>query len=342
MKISAKLDLQTPRSSGSPAIAAVIIAAFRAERWIEPCLVSLIQSVDERHHIYVVDNGENNGSVPNTIACRNYTVLYSDRTLGFAEANNFALVRLGRRFDYFCFLNQDTVSTLGWLDRCIACMEVEPRIGALMPTLTRYDGTGVDPAGELCLKNVSWKLEMETPVGNVEVAVTPQITAAAMVARAEVVVNTGPFDPVFGSYYEDYDLSDRIKASGHVLGICLGSEVAHFSYSACTDPTARIRKDALSLSNRALLTCRRNGSKRWRLAARFFLIELPRRIAAGFLARPGAPSLKAVLIGYLRLARILPRLVSSNYDQSCFDNYLIKIGWNEVRKKQRLAERQNI
>ena len=313
------------------ASAAIIIAAFRCERWIEKCLDSLINSIDSRHHIYVVDNGENNGTVPDTLPFANYTVLKTENTLGFAEANNYALVRLGRGFDYFCFLNQDTISSPGWLDCCIECMESDRTIGAVMPMETLYDGTGIDPACDDCLKMSTSTTNITTSFGETKVALTPQITAAAMVARADLIAQVGPFDPVFESYCEDYDLGDRIASTGHVLGICHGPNIAHYSGSASSNPKARVRREALSLSNRALLRCRRQHSGRWWLAAKYLCCGLPRRIAAAALGRPGAPTLEAVYIGYSRLAKILPRMFSAKTDQIHFNRYLCDIGWGKVR-----------
>ncbi len=326
-------ELPPDHGSGA-AVAAIIIAAFRCERWIKPCLESLVNSIDERHHIYVVDNGENNGTVPDVLSFANYTVLKTERTLGFAEANNYALVRLGRGFDYYCFLNQDTISTPGWLDCCIECMESDTAVGAVMPMETLYDGTGIDPACDDCLqKSTSTSKIVTTSFDEVSVSITPQITAAAMVARADLIAQVGPFDPVFESYCEDYDLGDRLISTGHKLGICHGPTVAHYSGSASPTPKARVRKDALSLSNRALLKCRRQQSGRWLMAATFLLWGLPRRVAAALFGRPGAPSLRSVWIGYSRLAKILPRLFSATNDRAQFERYLAELGWLRLREE---------
>lgn len=323
---------RNPCASGS-GVAAIIIAAFRCDRWIEKCLESLVHSIDARHHIYVVDNGENKGAIPDTLPFANYTVLKTEHSLGFAEANNYALVRLGRSFDYYCFLNQDTISSPGWLDCCIECMESDPTIGAMMPMETLYDGSGIDPACGDCLKMSTSTTTITTSFGETKVALTPQITAAAMVARADLIAQVGPFDPVFESYCEDYDLGDRIASTGHALGICHGPTVAHYSGSTTTNPKARIRRDALSLSNRALLKCRRQQSGRWWLAAKIILWGLPYRIAAALLRRPKAPSLKAVCMGYSRLFKILPRLFSAAADKSRFEQYLSRIGWAKLREE---------
>lgn len=326
------------KSKEGQATAAIIIAAFRCEQWIKPCLDSLVESIDEKHHIYVVDNGENNGSVPDALSFANYTVLRTERTLGFAEANNYALVRLGRSFDYYCFLNQDTISSSGWLDCCIECMELDSAIGAVMPMETLYDGTGTDPACEDCQRRSHTSTVLATSFGEIKLALTSQITAAAMVARSDLIARVGPFDPVFESYCEDYDLGDRIVDTGHALGICHGPTVAHYSCSASSSRSARVRREALSLSNRALLSCRRKHRGRWWRAATYFLAGLPRRVLAAIARRPGAPSLGSVFIGYKRLATMAPRLFSQSYDKSQFDSYLETIGWNSVRARLAIQE----
>lgn len=310
------------------ACAGIIIPTHRGGSWINACLDSLVSSIDSRHYIYVVDNGHNENSIPCDCGFRNYVVMRTPRIMGFADANNFALLSIGRPHAYYCFLNQDTISSSCWLDRCIDCLEDAPDLGAVIPYTTQYDGTGIDPAFEQCMSRAMGSREVHVDGRSETILILPQVPAAALVVRAGALAASGPFDPVFENYYEDYDLGDRLQRAGYQLGACLSVGVAHFSGSSWITEAAERRRSVLSISNRALLACRRVARGRVWHAAKIFLAELPRRVMASTLGRPGAPSLSTVIGAYARLTRLTPRLVSSRHDQAVFERYLISIGWD--------------
>ncbi|RMG04363.1 MAG: glycosyltransferase family 2 protein, partial [Planctomycetota bacterium] len=198
-------------------------------------------------HVILVDNGGN--STLERFADRDdITVLATPHSLGFAEANNFALTHGPIHGDFVCFLNQDTVSNEDWLEACADCLRRDPSIGAVSPLITNYDATDWDEAFRTCARAnaaLSDRLREGVSADTSDLppfVPVPEITAAAMVVRVEALRKSGPFDPIFGSYYEDYDLCRRIAAAGYQVGICTRGRVGHFGGSVSTDRTTSQRQ----------------------------------------------------------------------------------------------------
>lgn len=296
-----------------PKSAAIIISAYKAKKWIAPCINSLIKTLDNSHAIFVLDNAFNENSIPLPFEVNfpNYYVLKSEKPLGFSEANNYVLKSISQPFPYVCFLNQDTISEENWLDDCIVVLSNSSKIGAISPSIKQYVGENLDPAFIECQKNAFEEIVIE----NKSVQIVPEITAAALVVKSNVLFSAGPFDTVFESYCEDFDLCDRIKQSGYSLGILKGSWVRHYSGSASTDKKSLIKKGSLSISNRALLKARRNPNSRVWISFYTISIDFIRRVLRAILNRKGAHPLGAVWKSFKRSIAFFPRMVSKSYDQ---------------------------
>jgi GT2 family glycosyltransferase len=261
-------------------------------------------------------------------------VLRPPRPMGFAEVNNFALRHIEFDTEAVCFLNQDTVTRQAWLHACLDCLEADATLGAVMPLIENYDGTGWDEAFLTCAKaSPGLYAALQQGVGAcVEhlppfIAV-PEITAAAMVVRTEALVKAGPFDPIYGSYYEDYDLCRRISAVGYKVGICTRGRVGHYGGSVTTDQRAYLRRARWIARNRVIYAARwKWGNRPWGLV-RYFAVELPRNLARSALGRSNIP-LRAFLHAQLDLLRQAPRLASARRDQRQWHNYLKNLGWPE-------------
>ena len=90
----------------------------------------------------------------------------------------------------------------------------------------------------------------------------PVVTAAAMVARTEVLWEVGLFDPIFESYYEDYDFCVRASRAGWGVGICPSGRMFHFQGSITDSPAAHARRDRWVLRNQAIYRIREGGDSR--------------------------------------------------------------------------------
>lgn len=323
-----------------PSRTAIIVIAWHGQRWIPGCIASVDDSMEREEHLYLVDNSGNGDCIPQSVRNCRYEVLRTGSSLGFAAANNFALPHVDPALPYVCFLNQDTLCRPGWLERCVEVLDRNPQIGAVSPMLYAFGWGTLNPNFAACVREVP-ELTRDCDRGP---ACRPfcrvsEIPAAAMVVRAAVLREVGPFDPIFGSYYEDYDLCLRIRQAGYDVGVCPLGEVAH--YDSVTDedlrqPATR-RRHQLILRNRAILKIRRSRGPRLLALAGVLGIDLPRHLVRALLKRTGHKSVRSIFAAWGSLVRLSPRLVSAAYDDKCRLQQLLEFRQQFQADHQRTA-----
>ncbi|MGQ0633587.1 MAG: glycosyltransferase family 2 protein [Planctomycetaceae bacterium] len=315
-------------SSGQRAVA-VIIVAYHGARWIPWCLATLEQASRDRLRVIIVDNGGNDGCIPETAPQFDYSIVVSPRPMGFAEANNLALRRdLAAGFEAVCFLNQDTLSQPGWIDSCRECLSERAERGAMTPLLRSFDGHEWDPGFLDCARQSS-QFDCDRPDARklAKFYAVPRVTAAAMMVRASALRAVGPFDPIFGSYYEDYDLCRRLRCAGYEIGICGQATVRHYSGSCTTTAAAARRRMRQIVRNRTIDRIREAGDKRWPALLHYALWTLPRNVARSFLQTPSSQPLAVQLGANWDLLRDWRRLTSAACDRRAWVEYLKNIEW---------------
>jgi N-acetylglucosaminyl-diphospho-decaprenol L-rhamnosyltransferase len=254
-----------------------IVIAFHGDRWLAPCVEFLENDHDAGVRVVI---GDNHGNTVVTALTNGHSVVSVSLPgpLGFAEANNLTLVKLGFQARYVCFLNQDTKSPKGWLTRVSAFLDTHPDIGAVTPLVSTYDGEGWDPNFVACANSAPAVLDRLQRLDELqEFYAVPVIPAPAMVVRTSVLRMVGGFDPIYGSYYEDYDLCNRIRDAGYRIGIWTGATIAHYSGSATTTAEADHRRQRQIVRNRIIYRVRSARQRRPEQLAREWLVELPRQ-----------------------------------------------------------------
>jgi len=303
-----------------------IVVAYQSDQWLLECVQTLAASWNARDRLWIVDNSGNSrieqctGLVPGT------RVIQTPTTLGFAEANNFALLQGALDGEFVCLLNQDTLSGPGWIDACISAIERRSDVGAVSPLLKTWDGVDWDAGFAACVAEspqLSADLRSGVAAGPYDV---PRITAAAMLVRSDVLRRVGPFDPIFGSYYEDFDLCRRIREAGFRIEVCGQGVVRHFGGSTSTTTAARDRRTRQVLRNRAIARVREAGDRRIRAFLKI-LCSIPRNLLRGVVRTPSSQPVHAQLAAYFDLLRLAPRIMSAQRDSGIFDAYLREIGW---------------
>ena len=326
--------------------ASVIVAAHHSDIWLPQCLDSLAQTVGTLFRVLIVDNGKNSKlQISRAGSASRIRILVSPCRMAFAEANNFALVNGGLDGEFVCFLNQDTISREDWLSACLTIMKNDENVGAVIPLIENYDGTAWDEAFLTCSRAAPELYDRVSQGVNahfddlpsfIEV---PEITAAAMVVRTEALLKAGPFDPIYGSYYEDYDLCRRISSVGYKVGICTRGRVGHFGGSATTNRQAFLRRARWIARNRVIYAARWKWKSRIGGLVRYITWEMPRNAARAALGRSAIP-FQAFLRAHLDLVSILPRLLSAHRDKLAWSCYLRDIGWLAVVEQRSVQTSQ--
>lgn len=303
----------------------VIIVAFYGDQWLRPCLEFSRAETDDSLQILIGDNygNSNVSSLCDNTRIKAYKL---PGPLRFAEANNLLLLKTCFSSDYVCFLNQDTKSPPSWIRNASDFMNHHPKIGAITPLISNYTCDSWDPdfrSNFADMPNFGSVESCNLPIF-IEV---PRITAAAMVVRTSLLLEVGGFDPIFGSYYEDYDLCRRIRAAGYKVGIWSGAMVPHFSGSATLTDAQDRQRQRLIVRNKIIHRLRESKRMRFFQLISEIFSDLPRQLVRALLKRPAAKDVFILLGGYWDALQIGRRLILSDYDQKLAKNYFEQIGW---------------
>lgn len=163
-----------------------------------------------------------------------FRVIALERNVGYAPANNAGLRHA--RGHHVCFLNSDVFpGTDDWLDRLVAHLDVDPRLGAVGPVLLFEDDT-VQHRGLTyeCLQEFgNWLFPMHPGKGMRRprrrgLERQRAITGACMVMARALADELGGFDErfVIGDF-EDSDLCLRIAARGLACAVDLDVALYH-------------------------------------------------------------------------------------------------------------------
>ena len=303
----------------------VIIVAYQGDRWIPRCLDSI--QPDHRHEIrlLIVNNYQTpclDSLPPPKVP---HEIIKPPRVMGFAEANNFALVQGGCDGDVVVLLNQDTWSESNWIPVCANTLRDHPELNAVSPTVRQYDDDRLDPNFATCLAD-----ENRQPGGDT-VETIGNLPAVALMIRTSTLKAVGPFDPIFGSYYEDYDLCRRIRTSGGMLAFVSNAWIRHFSGSASSTPEARRKRMIQIIRNRLIHSLRTQETPRWLGLSKYYFRDLPINILRGIKKTASSQPLSVTWAANWRLLRILWRISSKRRDQAAWHRYLEQLNWKQIR-----------
>jgi GT2 family glycosyltransferase len=205
-----------------------IVVNWNGWRDTVACIESLLQSDYSNLSILVVDNGSSDGSVPQLRAAFPWLeILNAGANLGFAAGNNVGIeIALKRDAIYVWLLNNDTIVDPHTLTTLVSAAASDPSLGEIGSVLryahepTRVQAWG---GGKINL----WTGMSRHYHGPVEADKLGFLTAASVLVPAAVFRRVGLLDDGYFMYWEDADLSFRIRAAGWKLGVAPDATLRH-------------------------------------------------------------------------------------------------------------------
>lgn len=210
----------------SPVIATVIVVNWNGAHLLPACLDAVRaqqlpgREVGAGFRVVVVDNGSVDGS--RELLARQYPdveCLLSPVNLGFAGGNNLALRAL--RTPFAVLLNNDSEPQSGWLAGVLEPLQRDARLAAVTPLVLFRDGAH---EGERTVNNAGVVVfrdgygadrgfgDPAEKFGNAEEVFG--FCGNGVALRASALAQVGSFDENFFLYYEDTDLSWRLRLCG--------------------------------------------------------------------------------------------------------------------------------
>jgi N-acetylglucosaminyl-diphospho-decaprenol L-rhamnosyltransferase len=219
----------------------VIIVSFNTCELLKKCLLSL-QKFEPQSEVIVVDNASKDDSVQ--MVKREFPevkVLPLDRNSGFAAANNSGLALATK--DYVVLLNSDTELLDSALSCCVARLEANPKLGAIHPLLKGMNGEAQQCQHSFpSLRSVASKAvgKGSAPLSENE---PTWLAGTALVIRKTALDQIGGLDSGYFMYWEDADLSARLRRNGWDLAVEQSTTILHYGGASGGGPDAARRAD---------------------------------------------------------------------------------------------------
>lgn len=214
--------------------AALIVLDVDGGAMLDECLVSIHAQTVKPREIIVFDNGSR---AP--LQRSDVTVLRSETNLGFARGVNEACARTAA--PYVGLVNNDVTLDPDWLEHVRDALDRDPRLGAVQTIIRRPDGT-IDGAGIDVSDGTFRQIGHQQAIGS-PLAVAWGVSATATLYRREAL-GARVFDERLFTYYEDVELSARLRESGWriaVLPVVKATHRGSMSAGVLRDRALRLR-----------------------------------------------------------------------------------------------------
>ncbi|MCK6582762.1 MAG: glycosyltransferase family 2 protein [Anaerolineales bacterium] len=201
----------------------IVIVAWNSAKHLPRCLNSLRAQTIQNFEIILVDNGSTDDfadCIQEKYPDPEIRVIALEKNLGFAAANNIG-ARLARG-KWLALLNADAFPEPDWLEKLLQAAEENPEFSFFSSRQIQANAPDLlDGAGDAYhVSGLAWRRyynHKEQEYGNQLEEVFGACAAASLYKRDEFLAVNG-FDEDYFSYFEDVDLSFRLRLAG---GRCL-------------------------------------------------------------------------------------------------------------------------
>ena len=203
------------------------------------CIQSLQQCDYPNFEIIVVDNGSMDGS--GNLLNANFphiNLIASATNEGFAAGNNRGFeYAIQHDFPYAMMLNNDVFVEPDFLSKLVEYMESHPSVGAIQPKIFfNHDRAKVWNGGSYYLPWLGWpyskRYQRKAGTLQSQFQVVDWITGCAFLTKTSILKEVGLLNEAFFIYYEDADLSFRIRSKGYQLLFHPQSVIYHIAGSS--------------------------------------------------------------------------------------------------------------
>ncbi len=202
------------------------------------CIASLKQYCDDAlFDIIVADNGSTDGSLA-VLKSEFPNLIYIDNkeNLGFAEGNNRGLIyAIENGYQYSLVMNTDTEVDEDIVTKLSTHLNQNLKAAAVQPCIFWVHKRSVLWNGEgsfnklLGITSSSTKTPKQQFYKSVE-----WLTGCCMLIRNSVLVKSGLFNKLFFLYYEDVELSFRLRRAGYELHYLPSCKMYHEAGASAT------------------------------------------------------------------------------------------------------------
>lgn len=211
---------------------AILIINYNGLRWLPRCLSTVAKTKYPNYEVYLIDNASVDGSVE--FVRRKFPtvkIIQNSRNLGLPEAYNRAIDQVDA--EYVVLLNNDTeVLNARWVEDLVRVASGNPTVAAVASKMVSMnDHQILQSVGGMSIPY--WRGFVD--IGTCELDKNQYLDefepfafcGGAALIRKSAFVDVGRFDGEMFLYFEDTDLSWRLRLAGWKVGYASGSKVAH-------------------------------------------------------------------------------------------------------------------
>ena len=221
----------------------IIVVTFNSSPFIKACLHSTLdQMKDIDYELIIVDNDSKDETYE--IVKKEFSqaiLIRNEPNVGFARANNLALRKA--KGEFILLINPDTVWKRGEAKKAIQFMRGHPEIGALGCRLVLADGCWQKSHGNfptlirelkeaLYLPRIfprsQWMRGVFAYMDHLNPKPVDWVSCTFFLCHRKLMAEVGFFDERYFLYYEDIDLSKRIREKGKDIYYYPEIEIIHY------------------------------------------------------------------------------------------------------------------
>ena len=203
---------------------AVIIVNWKKYTITSKCIESVFKCNYSNYEIILVDN-ESDDSKLSTLKRKNITTISNSKNEGFSKANNQGIeYALKNNFDYVLMLNNDTIVKSNLIDVLVRTAQAK-KISAIQPLILNHNGQKIWNGGGKI--NYFFGIFFSSNKASKSYKLIDWFTGCCCLFETKLFVEIGKLDERFFAYYEDVDLSLRIKKNGYKIGFTSQTELIH-------------------------------------------------------------------------------------------------------------------
>ena len=227
----------------------VIVVNYNGGAYLQKCMGHLCAQTVTDFEVIVVDNGSCDGSLAHVPDDPRFRILDLGSNTGFAFANNRAAEVA--RSPRIALLNSDAFPAPDWLERLLHAAETRPEFSFFgshqylfePPEHLKGKGQVLDGTGDMLARNgLAWRRDHMVPA-NLAVRVSDEVfgaCAAAALYDKEAFDEVGGFEESYFCYFEDVDLSFRLRLAGYRC-LHVADAVVHHVGSASAGMTSEFQ-----------------------------------------------------------------------------------------------------
>lgn len=208
-------------------LVSIMVVTYNSQNYIKACLEKLFKTKYPKFEIIVVDNASSDKTIE--IIKKKFVkvrIIQNKKNLGYAGGNNLGVKNA--KGNLVAFINPDTQVLPEWLKPLVNTIQ-SPRTAACQPKIMLLQDKKL-----ICATGkISNFLGFETLSNykdkdfSMKIKEITSFSGSAVLIKKDIYKKLGGFDDQFFMYYEDGDLSWRIRLSGYNIKMVPESVVYH-------------------------------------------------------------------------------------------------------------------